>query len=73
MNKQPSMTVEAILVGRSQWEPPVSVPLASYLQFSQRMDTQLRRLVACWLYTAAPIARGIGRTTSHNRRLRSEP
>ncbi|MEN6458474.1 MAG: hypothetical protein ABFC63_06045 [Thermoguttaceae bacterium] len=50
---------DGVLIGRNYWDSPVRIELRAYLHFGRRMDSQLRRLVARWLHTASPAARGI--------------
>jgi hypothetical protein len=57
MSNHKLITDEGMLVGRNHWDVPVRVELRAYLNFSRRMDSQLRRLVARWAHAASPKAR----------------
>lgn len=51
--------INSVLMGREHWDVPVRVELQAYLRFNRQFDTQLRRLVARWAYTASPWSRGV--------------
>jgi hypothetical protein len=59
MNNQKLIVVDGVAIGRAHWDVPVQVEVRSYLRFSRRMDSQLRRLVIGWLHAASPWARGV--------------
>lgn len=44
---------------------PVKVAIGSYREFQRWIDGELRKLVACWIHTAAPNASGPSRTRSN--------
>jgi hypothetical protein len=50
---------ENAMTSRVSRESPICVGLLAYVRFAREMDVQLRRLVACWIHTATPIARGM--------------
>jgi hypothetical protein len=58
MNDNELTIDQSVWIGGSPWDLPLCVALPAYLRFNGQMDVQLRRLIACWSYTAAPIARG---------------
>jgi hypothetical protein len=61
---------ESVLIGRSVWDEPMQVPMSAYLHFSHQMDVRLRRLVACWIYAAAPNARSAMMSPKGERRVK---
>jgi hypothetical protein len=44
---------------------PVKVAIGSYQEFERWIDCELRKLVACWIHTAAPNASAPSRKSSH--------
>lgn len=60
---------KGLLIGHNPWDTPVCVPLSAYLDFSHQMDVRMRRLVACWIHLASPIARGTPTDAAENRRV----
>jgi hypothetical protein len=61
-NFKQHIVVDGVLIGREHWDVPVRVDLRSFLRFSRRLDSQLRRLVVRWAHTASPSARGVPAT-----------
>jgi len=61
MEKQKQDFARAVMITRDHWDVPVRVRLRSYVQFSDRLDDQLRSLVARWQHTAAPAQSGTRR------------
>jgi hypothetical protein len=59
MNSNKHIVIDGVLIGREHWDVPVRVELRAFLRFSRRMDSQLRRLVVRWAYSASPCARGV--------------
>ncbi len=58
MSNDKMIAEDGVLIGRDHWDVPVRVELRSYLRFSRRLDSQLRRLVVRWGHVASPKARG---------------
>lgn len=48
-----------------QGDLPVKVAIGSYQEFQRWIDGELRKLVACWIHTAAPNASGSCRKAPH--------
>jgi hypothetical protein len=59
MSNHKLVVIEGVLIGREHWDVPVRVQLRSFLRFSRRLDSQLRRLVVRWAHSASPCARGV--------------
>jgi hypothetical protein len=70
MNGNEASIEQRVLIGRDHWDVPVRVELMAYLRFNRRMDSQLRRLVARWAYTAPPRAREVQKPQDSRRRHR---
>ena len=62
MSNHRLIVVDGVLIGREHWDVPVRVELRSYLRFSRRLESQLRRLVVRWAHAASPNARGVPAT-----------
>ena len=62
MSNHRAIVVDGVLIGREHWDVPVRVELRSFLRFSRRLDSQLRRLVVRWAHAASPNARGVPAT-----------
>ena len=56
MNNDKIHFSQSVLSVRENWEVPVRVRLRQFVQFNQLMDTELDKLVARWIHTAAPNA-----------------
>jgi hypothetical protein len=48
-----------VAIGRDHWDVPLPIRLPAYLNFSHRMDLQLRRLVVRWSHVASPSTRAV--------------
>ena len=59
MSNDKLVTGEGVLIGRDHWDVPVRVELRTYLRFTRRLDSQLRRLAIRWAHVASPWARGV--------------
>jgi hypothetical protein len=46
-----------VAIERAHWDVPVRIPLRAYVQFVERLDADLERLVARWTHAAPPRAR----------------
>ena len=57
MSNHRAIVVDGVLLGREHWDVPVRVELRSFLRFSRRIDSELRRLVVRWAHAASPTAR----------------
>ncbi len=59
---------DGVLIGHRSWDEPLCVSRPAFRQFTRRLDSQLRLLVARWAYAAAPNARILRAPTSNRRR-----
>jgi hypothetical protein len=61
MNNLEQNQLSFLSIGRDHWDVPVRVELRAYLEFTRRINIQLRRLTERWESKAAPNAKRISR------------
>jgi len=57
MNKLDQNSLSFMSIGRDHWDVPVRVELRAYLDFTRRMNIQLRRLTERWANKASPASK----------------
>lgn len=67
MNNLDQNTFCFVGIGRDHWDVPVRVELKAYLEFTRRMNIQLRQLIERWESQAAPAARRPARIRTHKK------
>ena len=55
MSNQQLNTDEGVLIGRDHWDVPVRVELRAYLDFTRRINVQLRHLTERWERDFGPV------------------
>jgi hypothetical protein len=57
MNNLDQNLLNFMNIGRDHWDVPVRVELRAYLDFTRRMNIQLRRLVERWEDKSRPVSK----------------
>jgi hypothetical protein len=57
MNNLDQNSLNLVNIGRDHWDVPVRVDFRAYLDFTRRINIQLRRLIERWEHKASPAAK----------------
>lgn len=62
MNNLDQNKLSFVSIGRDHWDVPVKVELRAYLDFTRRINIQLRRLVDRWENKSRPVSKRFHRS-----------
>jgi hypothetical protein len=66
MTHHQSSVEDFVAIGREHWDVSLPIRLAAFLNFSRRMDCQLRHLTVRWMHAASPATRSLARKSRGN-------